>query len=83
MFRLLFGVLICATAQAQTLPALIEEALHNNREILAAQKRYEAARQRPAQAGSLPDPTVSIGYTAGGPPWPVAGLGSAATATPA
>jgi outer membrane protein, heavy metal efflux system len=64
---------------AQSLPSLVDEALRNNREILAAQKRYEAARQRPAQESSLPDPTLSLGYTANGGPWPVAGIGTAAT----
>src|SRR5271165_72265 len=60
---------------AQPLSSLVDEALHNNREILVAQKRYEAARQRPSQAGSLPAPTVSLGYTANGAPYPGAGLG--------
>src|SRR5690349_6825669 len=60
---------------AQQLPSLVEEALAHNREILAAQKKYEAARQRPAQAGALPDPTISLGYTSNGGPWPVAGIG--------
>jgi len=36
-------------AGAQPLPALVDEALLHNREVLAAQKRYEAARQRPSQ----------------------------------
>jgi outer membrane protein TolC len=53
-----------ALAPAQPLPQLVEEALRNNREILAAQKKYESAHQRPLQAGSLPDPTLSIGYAA-------------------
>jgi cobalt-zinc-cadmium efflux system outer membrane protein len=66
-------------AVAQPLPSLVDEALRNNREILAAQKKYEAARQRPSQASSLPDPTVSFGYTSNGGPWPIAGIGSAAT----
>jgi outer membrane protein TolC len=70
---------LCAPAGAQPLPSLVEEALRNNREILAAQKRYEAARQRPSQASSLPDPTVSVGYTSNGGPWPVAGIGHAPT----
>jgi outer membrane protein TolC len=70
---------LAAPVGAQPLPALVEEALHNNREILAAQKRYEASRQRPSQAGSLPDPTVSVGYTSNGGPWPVAGIGREAT----
>ena len=67
--------LLPAMAVAQPLPSLVEEALHNNREILAAQKKYEAARQRPSQASSLPEPTVSLGYTSNGAPYPGAGLG--------
>jgi len=62
------------------LPALIDEALRANREILAAQKRYEAARQRPSQERSLPDPTLSVGYTSVGRPYPVAGIGREVTA---
>lgn len=64
-----------ALGGAQPLASLVEEALHNNREILAAQKKYEAARQRPTQAASLPDPMVSLGYTSVGSPYPGAGLG--------
>jgi cobalt-zinc-cadmium efflux system outer membrane protein len=63
-------------AGAQPLASLVDEALRNNREILAAQKKYEAARQRPAQESSLPDPTLSLGYVSNGPPWPGAGLGA-------
>ena len=63
-------------ASAQPLASLVDEALRNNREILAAQKKYEAARQRPSQASSLPDPTLSLGYASNGPPWPGAGLGT-------
>ena len=58
---------------------LVAEALRNNPEILAAQKRYEAARQRPSQAASLPDPMVSPGFTGSGRPWPGAGLGTYST----
>ena len=76
---LLFILALWAPAAAQPLPSLVEEALRNNREILAAQKRYEAARQRPSQASSLPDPTLSVGYTSNGGPWPVAGIGHEAT----
>lgn len=79
-YRYLFSiVVVCLPAGAQPLASLVEEALHNNRQILAAQKRYEAARQRPAQAVSLPDPTVSLGYTSNGGPWPVSGIGSQPT----
>jgi outer membrane protein TolC len=72
-------VALPALGGAQPLASLVEEALRSNREILAAQKKYEAARQRPSQAAALPDPTVALGYTSNGGPWPGAGLGSAAT----
>ncbi len=77
--RLCIVLALPALAGAQPLSSLVDEALRNNREILAAQKKYEAARQRPSQASALPDPTLSLGYTSNGGPWPVAGLGSAAT----
>jgi cobalt-zinc-cadmium efflux system outer membrane protein len=60
---------------AQPLPTLVDEALLHNREVLAAQKKYEAARQRPSQESSLPDPTLSLGYTSNGGPYPIAGIG--------
>ena len=77
--RFVWIAVLPALAAAQPLSQLVDEALRNNREILAAQKKYEAARQRPSQASSLPDPTVSLGYTSNGGPWPVAGIGTAAT----
>lgn len=58
---------------------LLAEALRNNPEILAAQKSYEAARQRPSQASSLPDPMFSPGYASNGRPWPGALLGTEPT----
>ena len=75
-FWICLPVAWCYPALAQSLPALVGEALQNNREILAAQKRYEAARQRPSIASSLPDPTVSLGYTSNGTPLPGGGLGT-------
>ncbi|MEQ1883929.1 MAG: TolC family protein [Bryobacteraceae bacterium] len=66
-------------AQGLQLTPLVEEALRSNRDILAAQKRYESARQRPRQAGALPDPTFSVGYQSNGNPLPGAGLGSMST----
>jgi outer membrane protein TolC len=58
---------------------LVAEALRSNPEILAAQKRFEAARQRPSQASSLPDPTLSVGYSSNGNPLPGTGIGSQPT----
>ncbi len=66
---------MCLPLSAQSLDALVEEALTHNPEILAAQKRYEAARQRPARESSLPDPTLSVGWSSNGNPLPGAGLG--------
>jgi cobalt-zinc-cadmium efflux system outer membrane protein len=60
---------------AQSLDSLVDEALRSNPEIIAAQKRYEAARQRPSRESTLPDPTLSLGYASNGKPWPGAGLG--------
>lgn len=45
-----------------TLRGLIEEALKNSPEIQASLSRIEAAKYRIPQAGSLPDPQVSVGY---------------------
>ncbi len=59
---------------------LVQEALARNPEILAAQKRYEALRQRPSQASSLPDPTLSLSYNSSGNPLPFQGLGKEPTA---
>ena len=69
-------VLVAAlNAQELKLEDLLSEALERNPEIIAAQKKVEAARQRPSQAGSLPDPTFSPGWSGSGYPLPGAGLG--------
>ncbi len=49
------------SAEALSLGPLIEEARKNNPEILAAKKRYEAAKARIPQAKSLDDPV--LGFT--------------------
>ena len=64
-----------AAQERLSLGTLIDEALRNNREILAAQKRLEAARLRPSQASTLPEPVFSLGYTSNGSPRPFAGIG--------
>jgi outer membrane protein TolC len=70
----------CAAQPLLNLDELIAEALRANPEILAAQKRYEAARQRPGMESALPDPMLSVGYTSAGKPWPLAGVGTEPTA---
>jgi outer membrane protein TolC len=69
-----------AHAQTIALQALLEEARARNPEIAAAERQFDAARQRPAQERSLPDPTVGIGYASAGNPLPGAGLGTEPTA---
>ena len=54
----------------------MREVLRSNPDVVAAQKSYEASRQRPTQASSLPDPMISLGYVSVGNPLPGAGLGS-------
>jgi outer membrane protein TolC len=72
-------VALPGAARAETLRELVTEALANNPDIVAAQKRYEASRQRPTQVSSLPDPMISPGYSSNGRPWPGAGLGTEPT----
>src|SRR5262249_54696375 len=54
---------IAATAQSQdtvTLDQLINELMKNNPSLQAAQARYLAARARPSQVRTLPDPLISF-----------------------
>jgi outer membrane protein, heavy metal efflux system len=81
---LLILLFVPASVNAQTpvrtpLADVVAEALAKNPEIVAVQHRYDAARLRPVQARSLPDPMVSAGYSANGRPWPGAGLGTEPT----
>ncbi len=62
-------------AQSLSLEELIQEALTRSPEVIAAQKRYEAARLRPSQASSLPETMFSAGWNSNGRPWPGAALG--------
>ncbi len=64
------------TAEPARLADLIAEALAENPEVLAAQKDYEAARQRPTRERSLPDPVLSAGWSSNGGPLPGQQLGS-------
>jgi outer membrane protein TolC len=83
-FGFLVVFLVSGSANAQSpartaLADVIAAALATNPDIIAAQKRHDAARQRPVQERSLPDPMVSAGYSANGRPWPGAGLGTEPT----
>jgi len=80
----ILAALVCVVRSAPAadslqLNELIATALARNPEVLAAQKRYEAARQKPAQARTMPDPVLSAGYASNGGPLPGQGLGRDAT----
>jgi outer membrane protein, heavy metal efflux system len=59
---------------------LIGQMLDANPELQAARKRWEAMQKRPGQESALPDPTVRVGWSSAGAPYPGAGLGSEPTA---
>jgi outer membrane protein TolC len=75
-FAVLAWALSGRSAEPVRVSDLIAEALRNNAEVLAEQKIYEAARQRPARESSLPDPTLSLGYASNGGPLPGQQLGT-------
>ena len=86
--RVFFGIavtLLSASAVLAQPPArlslaeVVAEAVAKNPEIAAAQRRYDAALQRPAQERALPDPMLSAGWNASGNPLPGAGLGEEPT----
>lgn len=73
---MLASVLLLCLVDGSGLSSLLNDALTRNPEILAARKRVEAARQRPAIEKSLPDPMLSLGYQSVGGPLPGQGLGT-------
>ena len=80
VLTLMWSLPLFAQAPARMpLADVVAEAVAKNPEIAAAQRRYDAAQQRPAQERSLPDPMISAGYSASGAPWPGAGLGTEPT----
>ena len=78
----LVSLFVAAPALAQqpdirfTLAEAVAQALKGHPDIVAAERRHDAARQRPIQERSLPDLMVSGGYSAAGNPLPGAGLGT-------
>ena len=82
VFLILFSMPAAAqpVASRLTLQDAVAQALERHPDIVAARMRHEAARHRPAQVRSLPDPMISAGWTSAGNPLPGAGLGSEPTA---
>jgi outer membrane protein TolC len=58
----LFNPSLLYSLEPFSLDALVQQAKQNNPEILAAKKRYEAAKARIPQAKSLDDPSLGITF---------------------
>ena len=58
--RLLVILMLSLSARAETLDALVKEALDHNPEVAAAEKSWQAARARVPQARALDDPMVGV-----------------------
>ncbi|HLJ15205.1 MAG TPA: TolC family protein [Bryobacteraceae bacterium] len=69
-----FAVAAIAQPTPTPLPQLLEEAAHNNRDILAALHGWRAAAQVPTQVSTLPDPEVTVQQFSVGSPRPFAGF---------
>ena len=74
---LLSAVAVCA-GQQETRPDrlsdLIDEATHDNPDIIAALRTWQAVAQVPSQVSTLPDPQVTVQSFSVGSPRPGAGL---------
>jgi outer membrane protein TolC len=53
--------------------ALVDEAVQNNPDILAARRTWQAATQVPSQVSTMPDPQVTVQHLSVGSPRPFAG----------
>jgi outer membrane protein TolC len=56
------------------LPALLDEAVHHNPDVIAALRGWQAAAQTPSQVSTLPDPQVTVQQFSVGNPLPLAGI---------
>src|ERR1043166_7672812 len=59
-YRTLLIILFSVSVRAETLDALVKEALDHNPEVAAAGKAWEAAKARIPQARALDDPMVGV-----------------------
>ncbi|MEO6872426.1 MAG: TolC family protein [Chthoniobacterales bacterium] len=59
---LTFTLLFSNSLHAESLQRLVADVLHSNPALAAARFKWEALRERPQIAGSLPDPLLSYGY---------------------
>src|SRR5215468_6039000 len=71
----LFWALAAYAAESSTpLPALLNEAVQRNPDILAARRAWQAATQVSSQVSTMPDPEVTVQQLSVGSPRPFAGF---------
>jgi outer membrane protein TolC len=75
--RIVFSLVCSAAVWAAEAPtpvsALLDEAVQNNPDILAARRAWQAATQVPSQVSTMPDPQVTLQHLSVGSPRPFAG----------
>ena len=71
----LLSVIPAYAAETQTpLAALLEEAVQNNPDILAARRAWQAATQVSSQVSTMPDPQITVQHVSVGSPRPFSGF---------
>ena len=70
---LLYSAAMWAAAPPTPVFALLDEAVQNNPDILAARRAWQAATQIPPQVSTMPDPQVTVQHLSVGSPRPFAG----------
>ena len=71
---LLSVVAACGAETATPLAALLDEAVQNNPDILAARRAWQAATQVSSQVSTMPDPQVTVQHFSVGSPRPFSGF---------
>ena len=70
---LLYSAAMWAAEPPTPVTALLDEAVQNNPDILAARRAWQAATQVPSQISTMPDPQVTVQHLSVGSPRPFAG----------
>jgi cobalt-zinc-cadmium efflux system outer membrane protein len=71
---LLWAIAAPVAESATPLSVLLDEAVQNNPDILAARRAWQAATQVSSQVSTLPDPQVTVQHLSVGSPRPFAGF---------
>jgi len=69
----LCATIACAAENPVPLSRLLDEAVQNNADVLAARRAWQAATQVSSQVSAMPDPQVTLQHISVGSPRPFAG----------